>query len=551
MGVRAAVLTMAVLAFARVAATQSPPVGVAAPDATAVVRGRIVAADTGKPLRRARVSFFAPGLGGPPRTANTNADGRYEIKDLPAGQYTVTAARSGYLSLRYGQRRPLEAAKPLQILSGQTVERVDFVLPRTALIAGRVTDEIGDPVAGAQVFAMRSEFWMGRRQLVPVGAPARSDDSGQYRVFGLSPGTYVVRVNSRETWTVTRAGQKDVMSFVPTYAPGTPDLIHARQVTIGIAQQTDGVDISLVPGRTVTVSGTAVDSHGGPLMTVMLAQETFGPNGGAVGNAGNAAVAPDGTFTIRHVAPGEYRLQAAGSGEIARQPIVVTGTDIDSVVLIASAGWAATGIMTTENDAAPNFPRDQVRVNVNSLSAIAGMRMQGEPTYRPVLNDDWTFSITGIVGPARFQVRLPDGWMVKSILQNGREVIDAPLEMKSGETLADVQVVVTNRLTAVTGQLVDSTGAPIVDGTVIVFASDAEKWMPDSRFVQAARLDQQGQCQINGLPAGEYLAVALDEVQDGAWSDPDYLASIARYAEKLTLMDGESRTVSLKLVTPP
>jgi hypothetical protein len=177
------------------------------------------------------------------------------------------------------------------------------------------------------------------------------------------------------------------------------------------------------------------------------------------------------------------------------------------------------------------------------------MRVQGEPAYRQDVNDDWTFSVSGIIGAGKFRVTLPEGWMVRSILHNGCEVADTSLELKSGETLSGVQVIVTDRVTTVAGQLVDGQGMPLVDGTIIVFASDAEKWSEDSRFVRAVRPDQQGQYQVKGLPAGEYLAAALDYVQNGMCNDPEYLESIRRYAQKLTLQEGESRVVSLKLVT--
>src|SRR5437867_3005990 len=86
---------------------------------TAAIRGRILASDTGRPLRRARIQVTAPELAGDERMTSTNAEGRYEIKDLPAGRYTVTVTRSGYLRLSYGQRRPYEQGKPLQVATGQ------------------------------------------------------------------------------------------------------------------------------------------------------------------------------------------------------------------------------------------------------------------------------------------------------------------------------------------------------------------------------------------------------------------------------------------------
>src|SRR5262245_60169626 len=93
----------------------------AMPAGTGVIRGRVVAADTGRPLRRVRVTITATELGGVPRNVSTDADGRYEMTELPAARFRVAASRSGYLTLLYGQRRPLEQGKPLEMLDGQVV----------------------------------------------------------------------------------------------------------------------------------------------------------------------------------------------------------------------------------------------------------------------------------------------------------------------------------------------------------------------------------------------------------------------------------------------
>jgi len=155
-----------------------------------------------------------------------------------------------------------------------------------------------------------------------------------------------------------------------------------------------------------------------------------------------------------------------------------------------------------------------------------------------------------VFGAARVRPLVPDGWTVKAILYDGRDIADAPIELKSGETLTDVQIVVSNRVTNVSGQLLDDKGAPLVDGTVIVFTDDAAKWMDDSRWVRAVRPDQQGRYQIQGLPPGDYLAVAVDYVEEGIWNDPEYLESIRRHGQRLTLSDAESKSLTLKPVTP-
>jgi hypothetical protein len=120
-------------------------------------------------------------------------------------------------------------------------------------------------------------------------------------------------------------------------------------------------------------------------------------------------------------------------------------------------------------------------------------------------------------------------------------------ELRSGEEFSGVQIVVSNNVTTVVGVLADDKGAPLTDGTAIVFAHDSDRWAEDSRFVRSARPDQQGQYQIKGLPAGEYLAVAVDYVQEGMWNDPEFLESLRRYAQRMTLNEGDAKSLGLKL----
>ncbi len=103
------------------------------------------------------------------RSVNTDAEGRYELAELPAGRYNIFVTRNGYVSLQFGQRRPFESGRPLDVGEAQTVEKIDFALPRGGVIAGRITDELGEPLAGIRMQAMRHQYLPnGQRQLVPA-----------------------------------------------------------------------------------------------------------------------------------------------------------------------------------------------------------------------------------------------------------------------------------------------------------------------------------------------------------------------------------------------
>jgi hypothetical protein len=135
-------------------------------------------------------------------------------------------------------------------------------------------------------------------------------------------------------------------------------------------------------------------------------------------------------------------------------------------------------------------------------------------------------------------------------MHDGRDVADTPMELRSGAELSAVRIVLTARPTSVRGQLTDAKGALRTTGTVLVFARDAEKWFEHSRWVRAARPDQQGHYRLDGLPPGDYYAVALDYVEDGQWFDPDYLAALREYVQPFTLGEAETTSIALKIVAP-
>jgi protocatechuate 3,4-dioxygenase beta subunit len=561
---RAAVFTLAIAATPWLVHGQAPARDRTAPQTgTAVIRGRITAADTGRPLRRAQVLIYTvDGFNPDAHVVNTGIDGSYELRDLPAGRYRIEARRAGYLTLQYGQRRPLEQGKPLEVRDKQQIDQVDFALPRMSAITGRITDEAGDPIAGATLFAMRSVYIEGRRRLVPAAQTrtnGQTDDLGQYRILGLAPGSYYVMAMMRDTWTVNEGGVVRTLGYATTYFPGATSASEAGRVTLAIGQE-GAADFSLVPGRAAKISGSVFDSRGAPAVghSVELSQELRNATSTATFNAGAGVVAADGTFTIKNVAPGEYKIKASASypgktpgtlvPEEVAMMIAVNGVDIDNVSIVTPSGWRASGRITDETGGVAGVPRGRMSISGRAVNTDNDPRTGTLVANTNRLSDDGTFVVGGLFGPQRIRVVLPDGWMVKAIRHDGRDVADTASDLKSGEELSGLQVVITNKVTTVSGQLTDDKGAPVSDGTIIVFAADAEKWSEDSRYVRSARPDQQGQYQIKGLPPGEYLAVAVDYVQDGMWNDPEYLESIRRHGQKLTLVDASTQTIQLRIV---
>jgi hypothetical protein len=128
---------------------------------TAVLKGQVTSAD-GRPLRRAQIMLRGSELPNG-RTTSTGLEGEYEIREIPAGRYTVSAIRGGYLPSQYGQKRHGEQGIPVDIANGAVLDRINITLERAGVISGRVLDEAGDPVAGAAIYSMQSQFFRGRQ----------------------------------------------------------------------------------------------------------------------------------------------------------------------------------------------------------------------------------------------------------------------------------------------------------------------------------------------------------------------------------------------------
>ena len=137
---------------------------------------------------------------------------------------------------------------------------------------------------------------------------------------------------------------------------------------------------------------------------------------------------------------------------------------MEGLQLITTAGWSATGRITTENGPVPaTLARNRVNLLAALVSPDLEPRTSGLNTNSQI-RDDWTFAVTNIFGASRIQVMTPTGWTAKAVMHGDRDITDEPLDMKSGEELTGIEVVLTDRVTRVSGQINNEKGG-IAEGT--------------------------------------------------------------------------------------
>jgi hypothetical protein len=554
----------------------------AAATPTGRLSGRVVAVDTGRAIRRARVFISAAELPGG-RGALTDDSGAFDFADLPGGRYTINASKSGYITLSYGQRRPLQAGTPLQLVDGQQLKGVDFALPRGGVVSGRVSDETGDVMPGVMVQVMRYQYQQGDRRLVPAGQ-AQSDDRGVYRVWGLNPGDYYVSAVARNEGLPGRAnaalvaqqvqnaiqgagrgargnivvalggldGQdsQDQLMYAPTYYPGVGSPADARAVTVGVSQEIVDIDFALQLVRTARVSGHVENPDGSWTAqgNVQLAPQT-----GARGNLGQnfgGRIGWDGQFTIANVPPGLYTLRARNNDRDSplstSQPMSIAGGDVNNVIVVLQTGGSLSGSLVFQPGSTA-VPGDLTQIRITAPAAEPDDNVG--PQSNPRVSKDGTFTMDGVtVGShlirANGQLR---GWNLKSVEINGRDVTDTPIDIRSGQKITNVVLTFTDRVNEINGSVTDTQGTPLTEYTVLAFSTNTSVWRAQSRQIATARPDQTGMFKIRNLPAGEYYVVTVDPSEPGEWFDPTYLDQHRTGAARVVLGDGDIKTQDFRV----
>jgi hypothetical protein len=545
--------------FNRVGPTSTqPPVQAqpSKPEDLCSVEGQVVNAVTGEPIRRANISLIRSeprqGEPGPPTSysAQSNSSGQFAMKDIEPGKYVLTVNRNGYVHFIYGARRTMQPGATLSLIRQQHITDLALKLTPQAVITGRILDAEGEPVADARVAIEGYQYINGRKQLMSSfsGGGHTTNDLGEYRLFGVAPGKYYLSATAMLAGQMfpgdrsASAGPEE--DYVPTYYPGTVDPASASQLDVPAGGQLSSIDLVLSKGRTVHVKGHI--SHGlsgRQNVSIFLTPRNPGP---MVRPMRNNHIDAAGNFDIGDVRPGQYYLTAGlnegGKSRQARVLVDVGGNNVEGLNVVIGPGITVKGHLRTEGDSA-----DLSNVRLILQPRDPGGMMFGS---QDKANADGLFEISN-AAPDRYNLYvggLPSGAYVKAIRSGQVDVLASGLDMTSGASPADMEVVISPKAAAVTGVAQNpDTGNPM-PGAMVVLIPQEQQRKEQQTYYKFVVSDQNGAFSLTDLTPGEYKAYAWEDIEIGAYMDPDFMKPIEEKGEAVSLQEGEQKTLTLKVI---
>lgn len=482
------------------------------------------------------------------RMVLADRNGRFDAGRFKNGEYTIEIGKSGYLAPEFRGPGAGGTSRVVHIRTDALVHDVEVVLARGGAIAGAITDGAGEPFQGVLVKAMRLRQVEGRTVASAAGWPRLTDERGRYRIFGLPPGSYLIVASL--TATEPTSDRRSVVGFAPVYYPAAVRIESAQTVQVELGDAITGVDLTFAASATARVSGQALNAAGDPLSgRVSLAVSTR--SGSVVPEPRFARVEPDGSFELADVPPGDYVLQALGERapgvppEFGSEYITVSEHNAPPLTIRTAPGATLEGRFTSERRRA--LPMRAQTIHAASLD-VDRSPPDGRGPEGLAVHDDGRFYMTGLFGPMRLTYLAPAGWYLKSITIGGLDVTDQSFDFGFGDQIfSDAEIVLSNAGARVMGSVSDASDRRAAGFAVVAFSANRAHWFTGSRHVRWASTTPDGAFEVGDLPPGDYLVAAVDALPPGDWQALDGLDALVQRSARVTLTEGEARTITLSL----
>jgi len=556
----------------------------------------VVIADENQPVPRAVVTLAGAGLVAGRTSVITDDSGRFEFVNVPAGRFALTAARASFVTGQFGAATPGETGTMLSLTSSSRLSNLTIRLWRGGILSGLVRDESGRPVTGVRIVPSRIDASRGTTSAdVTTSTGELTDVRGEFRIFGLPPGTYLLAAvpsdvdsepieapSEREVDEVLRRlrGRLPIenpqsprvqvplvqtLSHAPVFFPGTTSLQTATRLEVGPGQELAGLNFTFQPtqtyvidGRVTTPDGLAASGTPVEMMTVAPA-DVVGVGLGRL----RTATGPDGRFRFERVVPGEYRLVARYRDPVGPGAAVDGADTLWAQATVSSyAGQEVAlqlerGVVMRGHVVVSGGRSASLRVRVSLMSSAAESASL-QPTTSLITSpstlvaSDGTFVLAGIL-PGSYRVNTiitgpnADDMWVERATSGGRDLLDGPSDLRGD--VRDVVISITNVMSELSGNVELLPGVPASEIYVLVAPVDRQFWTRSERRVRIARPDTDGHYSIKALPQGRYLVGAVLQASHAKMTEVSFLEQLAQQAIQ---QDVSGRTIlNIRLAGSP
>lgn len=567
------------------------------------ISGRVIFADTEKPVRRATVHLFSNLDSEPDRSTPANRRGEFRFNEVPAGTYFVIAEASGVSSrsdtfalTEFGFSHEAEVEHTRLTVDGKGAARCDVRVVRGGTIRGTIVYPDKEPVTGAPISLFRRKSGV----TIPFFVPKiKTNDRGMYRIDGLPPGEYFVGVvdNAQRHNAVGLTPSRGVVS---AYYPGVVSITEAKAIQLGAGSDVSAISMTLADDELRKVSGVVKWRSGGnpvPHAKVSLRRKDeprtdvsfdsyireatahtvlTGENMLLNLELMGLTVAPTvdanekGEWTFEDLPPGKYVLTVYASLAERNSPkneeeenleirslredslermvsrrieLTVADEDLKNVLLEISDGGRISGSVIADGSPVP-----PVSISVDptgeATDSLMGM----------LSKEDGSFLLEGIPGgDVRLEVTVAAydqaDLYVKSVTLGNLDLLRNPLRVEEGAEVTGVRITLGRGLAKLTGRVRFNEGGSLAGGSgVMIIKADPALWQsPSARMFTLTNAAGEFELQ---WPPGDYLVFTWAPGNQPVQSVAEYLRTHGASARRITLQSGEEKQIELTGVKP-
>ena len=475
---------------------------------TGSVEGSVDNRITHRPIAGAIVSVDA-------RQTVADPSGAFRFAGLKLGDHTCSVEAAGFFKL----------TTPLHLGSAIAPAHLDLELIPHSAIFGRVLDEDGNPVPGADVQITQAIRGTGTTWTI---SGATTDREGRYRVDGLEPGAYLAMALP-----VRGVHEGDRRASVRTYFPSVSDRGAAGRLVLRGGSELPA-DIRLLSVPVYAIRGVVYDDGGKPAnATVSLLpfdplEERYNPLG--------QVATHNGMFEFPRVPAGDWRVVAeSNAGEIVLRgagPAALDRHEIDNLTLRLAAPFALRALVE------PAGKVDSPAIELYPTDAPPSLAAYSQSDPDNILRFPAVYT-----GRYRIEVfRWPAGYYLDSVLAGEQDVLGKEVMLTEG--MPPIRVVFKPSTAGLRGH-VESCG----DASILLLPRDEGLW--DFRFIIRGSCDGSGHFEIGGVRPGDYYALALDRIDSTGLDDLDMLRRLADMGKKVQVESGRSAYLELTLTSWP